>query len=99
MYAFTSSYNVHVHVLLLIYLLTGHPIVDVRTRALHSLMFKLSNQIIQPFELANDKPFLRSLLEWFNNDHWECEALVIQLLERLSCVSITELYDRKPLFW
>ncbi len=69
---------------------SGHPIADVRTRALHSLMFKLSNQIIQPYDLANNKSFLKSLLEWFNNDHWECETIVIHLIERLSYVCVAK---------
>ncbi len=68
-------------------LLSGHPIANVRNRALQSVVFKISNQLVEPSDLAESRIFIKSLLEWFNNDQWECETLVIQLIEIMSNVS------------
>ena len=55
-------------------------------RALQSLVFKLTNQIIQLDDLVHDHVFLKNLLEWFNMEEWTCETQVIQLLGSLTQV-------------
>ena len=57
---------------------------DVRTRALQSIVFKLNNHLLSPSELVHEKAFLAGLLEWFNFEEWVLESQVLGLVEQLA---------------
>ncbi len=65
------------------YVPTDHPLCDVRSRALRSVSFKLSNGLVCAEELARERQFLIGLLEWFNFEEWTCQTQVLELLLQL----------------
>ena len=65
----------------------GHPLLEVRSRSLRSIVFKLNNGLISYLDLVNKKEFLVHLLEWFNYDEWVLESQVLSLIEQLAQVS------------
>eukprot|EP00731_Ephydatia_muelleri_P025996 Em0018g96a len=62
----------------------GHPLLEIRTRSLRSIIFKLRSNIIQSSDLLKETSLLASLLEWFNFDEWALESQVLGLLSELS---------------
>jgi hypothetical protein len=66
----------------------GSPLHDVRTRALRSLVFKLSHDLIQLEELVHQHTLLANLLEWFNFEDCSHETLVLDLLLKISKVNL-----------
>ena len=67
----------------------GHPLAEVRSRSLRSIVFKLSNGLLSYSELAEEREFLAGLLEWFNQEEWMMESHVLTLLQHLAKVSTT----------
>jgi hypothetical protein len=63
----------------------GHPLLEVRQRALRSLQFKLQNGLLPPDALARDAPLLAALLSWFQHDTDEASMAVA--LEMLSAMA------------
>ena len=74
-------------VFLLNHLAAGHPLLEVRSRSLRSIVFKLGNGLISYSELVGEKEFLAHLLEWFNYDEWVLESQVLTLIQQLAQVS------------
>ncbi|KAL5467654.1 hypothetical protein EMCRGX_G031915 [Ephydatia muelleri] len=62
----------------------SHPLLEIRTRSLRSIIFKLRSNIIQSSDLLKETSLLASLLEWFNFDEWALESQVLGLLSELS---------------
>ncbi|XP_019849330.1 PREDICTED: uncharacterized protein LOC109580505 isoform X2 [Amphimedon queenslandica] len=58
----------------------SHPLVDVRSRALRSIKFKLSSGLITASQLSNERRFLIHLMEWFNHEKWIHEGLALEIL-------------------
>ena len=67
--------------------LSDHPLFEVRCRAVKSIKFKLTNEIIALSDLCYDRTFLVNLLEWFNFDEWAYEQVVLELLKELTEVN------------
>lgn len=65
----------------------GHPLAEVRSRSLRSIVFKLSNGLLSYSQLAEEREFLAGLLEWFNQHEWTMESHVFTLLHQLAKVS------------
>ena len=59
---------------------------EIRTRSLRSIIFKLRSNIIHSSDLLKETSLLSSLLEWFNFDEWALESQVLSLLSELSQV-------------
>ena len=68
---------------------------EVRSRSLRSIVFKLGNGFISYSDLVNEKEFLVHLLEWFNHDEWVLESQVLTLIQQLAQVSATALHYRR----
>lgn len=66
---------------------TDHPLVDVRSRALRSIKFKITNGLLSVSQLANERRFLIHLMEWFNYNTWIHEELALDLLRDATEVS------------
>ena len=79
MFLLFSSFYLHVFVPL-----PDHPLLDVRSRALKSLVFKLQSSLLTTADLVQEQTLLVHLLEWFNFKEWACEAQVLSLLSELS---------------
>ena len=70
----------------LLFFFIDHPLLDVRSRALKSIKFKLNNNIISFADIIHERNFLIHLMEWFNFDEWNYEHQVLELLTELSLV-------------
>ncbi len=66
----------------------GHPLLEVRSRSLRSIVFKLNNDLLSPADLVREREFLAALLEWFNFEEWAMEAQVLSLLAQLAEVAM-----------
>jgi hypothetical protein len=64
----------------------GHNLLSIRDRALQSILFKLSHNIVTLDELSVDPYICLYLLEWFNKDEVQDEEAVLLLLIDLSKV-------------
>ena len=69
-------------------MITDHPLLEVRSRTLQSVVFKLNNGLISPADLVHEKAFLAGLLEWFNFEEWALESQVLGLIAQLVEVGV-----------
>ena len=70
---------------------TDHPLLEVRSRCLQGVAFKLKNSIINVSDLVHERAFLAGLLEWFNFEEWALESQVLGLITQLAEVCIISL--------
>ena len=63
---------------------TDHPLLEVRSRCLRGVSFKLKNGIVAASELVHERAFLTGLLEWFNFEEWALESHVLGLIAQLA---------------
>jgi hypothetical protein len=62
-----------------------HDLLEVRERALHSLAFKLDNNLLRLQDVGASEATLRSLLEWFNmGETGAREVEVLAMLRRIA---------------
>ena len=61
-----------------------HPLLDVRTRSLRSISFKLSTGLLHITDLVHERDFLAHLLEWFNFEEVVMEAQALSLISQVS---------------
>ena len=69
-----------------LFFLLLYTLLDVRSRALKSIKFKLNNNIISFADIIHERNFLIHLVEWLNFDEWNDEHQVLELLTELSLV-------------
>ncbi|XP_078487369.1 rotatin-like [Ciona intestinalis] len=62
----------------------GHNIVEIRSRALESIVLKLDHGLLHEGDLVQEKQLMVRLLEWFNFDPSPKQSVVLQLLIRLT---------------
>ncbi|XP_028921546.1 rotatin isoform X1 [Ornithorhynchus anatinus] len=62
----------------------GHPLVEIRERALHNLCCKLEHGLVSLTQLAGDKQLLILLLEWFNFPSTPMKEEVLALIGNLA---------------
>ncbi|GAB4820510.1 hypothetical protein N2152v2_007556 [Parachlorella kessleri] len=71
--------------MLLLEVQSEHPLLEVRTRALRSLQFKLQHGLLPPGALARDKELLAALLGWFQYEADEPSmAVALEVLAALA---------------
>uniref|UniRef100_H2YG83 Rotatin N-terminal domain-containing protein n=1 Tax=Ciona savignyi TaxID=51511 RepID=H2YG83_CIOSA len=69
----------------IIYLiLKGHNIVEIRTRAVESIVSKLEHGLLHEGDLVQEKQLMVRLLEWFNFDPSPKQQVILELLTRLT---------------
>lgn len=68
--------------------LTGHPLAEIRERALRSILCKLEHSLVCGADLAPHRLLFLHLLEWFNFPSVPMKDEVLGLLSRLVKVSI-----------
>lgn len=61
-----------------------HPLLDVRTRSLRSISFKLSTGLLHITDMVHERDFLAHLLEWFNFEEVSMEAQALSLICQVS---------------
>lgn len=57
---------------------------DVRSRSLRSVVFKLSTGLLHASDLLHERDFLAHLLEWFNFEEVAMEGQVLSLISQLT---------------
>ena len=67
-----------------------HPLLDVRSRSLRSIVFKLSTGLLHASDLMHERDFLAHLLEWFNFEEVTMEGQVLSLISQLTEVRTNE---------
>ena len=66
----------------------GHDITEIRTRALESIVSKLKHGLIQDADIVQEQQLMVRLLEWFNFNPSPKQDMVLELLARLTKVTI-----------
>lgn len=61
-----------------------HSLLDVRTRSLRSISFKLSTGLLHITDMVHERDFLAHLLEWFNFEEVVMEAQALSLISQVS---------------
>lgn len=67
----------------------GHPLVEIRVRALRSLICKLDHSLISVSDIVQEKMLFVFLLQWFNFPEVPMQEDVLELLSTLSKVQLT----------
>ena len=71
---------------------SGHPLSEIRIRALKTLLSKKKNSLVSIDELSSQTPLLVNLLEWFNRPvDPSVEIQVLELLQEFSKVLFSSL--------
>lgn len=65
---------------------TGHPLVEIRVRALKNIKSKLDHGLLAVSDVVQERPLFVFLLEWFNFPEVPLQEEVLQLLSTLSKV-------------
>ena len=61
-----------------------HPLLDIRSRSLRSVSFKLSTGLLHIADMVHERDFLSHLLEWFNFEEVVMEAQALSLISQVA---------------
>ena len=74
-----------------------HPLLDIRSRSLRSVSFKLSTGLLHIADMVHERDFLSHLLEWFNFEEVVMEAQALSLISQVAEVRTIASYpDSSP---
>lgn len=70
--------------------ISGHPLVEIRVRALKNIMCKLDYSLISVSDVVQEKTLFVHLLEWFNFPEVPMQEEVLEFLSTLAKVIVIQ---------